>query len=59
MELQYVIRVKGKRWRDSSAGARQEGGLKVWKEGLGLSMKAVGSHGVFKRERERDKDITV
>lgn len=54
-----MIRVKGKRWRDSSAGARQEGGLKVWKEGLGLSMKAVGSHGVFKRERERDKDITV
>lgn len=51
VELQYVIRVEGKRWLHNSAGARQEGGLKVSKEGLGLRMKAVGSHGVFERER--------
>lgn len=28
-------------------------GLKVWEEGLGLSMRAVGSYGVFRRERQR------
>lgn len=53
MGLGCVIHMKSKWWLDSSARSRWEWSLKVWEEGLSLSMRAVGSHGVFKRERER------
>lgn len=53
MELQCGERIVAGKLSSGQTGK----GRKVWEEGLSLSMRAVGNHGVFERETKTDPTV--